>query len=106
MGSTLQPKLDLLNKSKERVKAMKFGDPVTNVCAGDRNPRRHSYFVEYKVKSHKNRFGVIHKYYSARCTDGKGKFWNGGLEVTFPGHLSYEESKEIYAPIHAIEFGK
>lgn len=84
---------------------MEFGEPVTNVCAGDGNPTRQGYFVSLDVKSRKNGSGITHREYTARLTDKKGKFWNVGIKVIFPGHLSDEESRDIYAPIHGAEFG-
>lgn len=96
---------ELLEESKKRVGNMQFGEPVTNVCAGEGNPTRHSYFVSLDVKSRKNRFGITHRDYSARCTDKKGKFWNTDIKVIFPGHLSAERCAELFAPIHKVQFG-
>jgi hypothetical protein len=71
---------------------MKFGEPITNICAGFDNPRRHSYFVSSK------------KY--IKCTDKKGKFWETDKKVIVSGHISYEECEELYAPIWEEEFGR
>ncbi|MEL7966325.1 hypothetical protein AAG587_08110 [Vreelandella neptunia] len=97
-------RFELHQEAKKRVSKMEFGEPVTNVCAGDGNPTRQGYFVSLDIKSHKNRFGITHRDYTARCTDKRGKFWNTDIQVVFPGHLSLDESREIYAPIHAAQF--
>lgn len=83
----------------------KFGDPITNVCAGPDNPRRHAFFVEMKYHLHKNKYGVTHTTRWARCTNGAGEFWNTDPKVIFPGHLSYEESERLYKPIWEAEHG-
>ena len=96
----------ILNESKARVKALKFGEPVTNICAGEKNPHRHCLFVQYVVKSRKNRWYVTHREYWAKCTDGKGEFWNTDIEVIYPGHLSVEESDKLFEPVWQAKFGK
>ncbi len=97
-------RLRIMEESKRRIAAMEFGQPVTNVCAGDGNPHWHAYFVAGKTNARKNRFGVVHRDYLVRCTDKKGKFWDTGIEVVYPGHLSREECERIFAPIHAAYF--
>ena len=72
--------------AKDRLRGIKFGDPVTNVCAGDRNPTRLGYFVR--------RMGG-----DIECTDKKGKFWQPSAEVIFRGHIDYEECVELFHPI-------
>ncbi len=104
MGN-MQARLDILNESKKRMKSLSFGDPVTNVCAGDGNPQKHAYFVEYKMKSRSNRYGIIHKEYSARCTDKKGKFWDAGIETLHIGHLDSDKSKELFDPFWQAQYG-
>ncbi len=99
-------KLECLKESKKRIRAMSLGDAVTNVCAGDTNPKRHAYFVELVTRSRKNRYGITHTECWARCTDKKGKFWNTDIKVIYPGHLSYEKSCEIFRPIWEMEYGK
>lgn len=101
----MKSRSEILEESKKRVREINFGDPVTNICAGLENPRRHSLFVEYVVKTRNNLFGIPHSDYWAKCTDGKGSFWNTDIRVIFPGHLSYEKSTELYRPVHASEFG-
>ena len=81
--------------SKIRVRDMCFGDPVTNICAGDKNPTRLGYFVEYKQRSN-----------LARCTDKKGKFWEIGIGVVYPGHLEISACKDLYAPVWEMQYGK
>jgi len=100
----LQARADIRSASKVRVKAMDFGEPVTNVCAGDGNPRRFSYFVEYNVKSHK-RGGIKHNEYYANCTDRKGNFWNADIDVIYSGHLDADKCKELFEPVWQSQFG-
>jgi hypothetical protein len=90
----------------KNLKNVKFGDPVTNICAGVNNPSRHSYFVKIKHTKHKNKYGVVHKEKFARCTNKKGKFYDFDTEIIYPGHLSIEESKKLYDPIWAKKYGK
>lgn len=78
---------------RTRVGALAFGDPVTNICAGDKNPLRHAYFV----KLH----GI-----SVQVTDKKGRFANFGREVIYPGHLPAEEAHRLFEPIWQARFGK
>ena len=70
-----------------------FGDPVTNICAGDGNPMRHAYFV-------KRSGGLI------EVTDKKGYFSKIGKEVIYPGHISLEEAQRLFAPIWQKKFGR
>jgi hypothetical protein len=71
---------------------LEFGAPVTNVCAGDINPRKRGYFVR-RCKDY------------IECTDKKGKFWNVDPEVVFPGHLPDDECQRLFAPIWEKRFG-
>ena len=89
-----------------RMKALAFGDPVTNICAGDKNPSLHSYFVEYTAHGRKNRAGIVHRDHWAKCTDRKGKFWNTGIEVIYPGHLDAETRKRLFAPVWQANYGE
>ena len=95
---------DLLLLSIERIKGLNFGDPVTNICAGENNPMRLGRFVEYKIKSRKNRAGIVHREHLARITYGNGKFANIGPIVIYPGHLSYKECEDMFDPIHRVLF--
>jgi hypothetical protein len=79
-------------ESRARVGAFAFGDPVTNVCAGEGNPLRHASFV-------RNHADVI------EVTDKKGNFAYFGCEVIYPGHLSREESSKLYEPYWQAQFG-
>ena len=97
-------RLQLSIESKERVRKLEFGQPVTNVCAAHPS-RRHSYFVEYVVKASKSRGGVMHRQHFAKCTDRKGNFWNTGIEVIFAGHLSDDKCKQLFDPIHKALYG-
>lgn len=100
----LSQRKQITDEAKKRVKAMTFGDPVTNICAGEGNPTRLGYFVDFVTKSHTNKYGVVHREYLAKCTDKKGKFWNACIDVIYPGHLGYDESMELFEPIHAVLF--
>ena len=82
----------LTKEAKYRVSHLAFGQPVTNVCAGNDNPQKHGYFVR-----------VIGD--CVEVTDKYGKFWTVGDRVIFPGHLDYEEMKRAFAPIHAALYG-
>jgi hypothetical protein len=80
------------DESRKRVLDLKFGQPVTNVCAGDGNPMRHAYFVK-----------VDGDY--AQVTDKEGCFSHYANEVIYPGHLSIKKSKELYEPYWQAQFG-
>lgn len=89
-----------------RMKAIKAGEPVTNVCAGEKNPRRHAYFLRYVVKSRKTSYGIVHGEYWAKCTDKKGGSWLTGIEVIYPGHLDSETSAALWAPVWQANYGE
>lgn len=86
-------KIEMMRSARERVSKLLFGDPVTNICAGENNPMKRSFFVSASR---------VH----VQCTDKNGKFWHTGIEVVFPGHLSDEKCEELFAPIHNIIYGK
>lgn len=75
----------------ERIKAMQFGDQVTNVCAGDKNPHRLAYFVRKCGRD-------------VECTDKNGKFWKTCKTVIFKGWLDMEECERLYKPIWESDF--
>jgi hypothetical protein len=102
----MSAKLKILQESIERVKAIDFGEPITNVCAGESNPHRHSFFVKFKIKRRTNGFGVVHKQHLVRCTDKKGKFWDTYIDVIYPGHLPYDECLKLFEPVWQAEYGK
>lgn len=95
----INERAEVLKQAKERIKLISFGDPVTNVCAGEGNPRKHAYFVEHVIKKSKNRFKVQFTEHFAKCTDRKGNFWSTDIEVIFQGHLNDEKCQELFAPI-------
>ena len=97
-------RIKVKNEAQERVKSMEFGDPVTNVCAGPGNPRRHAYFCQLVTKTRKNRFGLNHTEHFVKCTDRKGKFWNTDIEVIFAGHIEYAECEKLFAPIWSAHY--
>lgn len=80
------------SESLKRVKAIDFGSPVTNICAGEKNPSRHAYFV----RSGK---GYV------TCTDKKGRFWDTDIDVIHPGHLPYDQCEMLFAPVWNLKFG-
>ena len=93
-------KLSIKRSALERMKTLQFGDEITDVSAGEGNPRRHAYFCKHVEDITKNLFatdfGISHQ---VMCTDKKGNFWNTGVEVIFKGHLDYEKCKELVNPI-------
>ena len=76
----------------QRMVRIAFGQPVTNVCAGDGNPMRHAYFVKFD--------GTY-----VEVTDKDGAFSTFAVEVIYPGHLSMAKSKELYEPYWQAQFG-
>jgi len=85
---------------------LSFGNPITNICAGEKNPQRLCYFVERVTDRYKNKFGIEHRTKWIKCTDKKGKFWKTDSEVIYPGHLDMEESHELFVPIWEKRFRK
>jgi len=105
LDNNMQARLEIRNASKARVRAIGFGDPVTNICAGDKNPMLYCYFVEYVVRSRKNGYGITHRDYLAKCTDRKGKFWLIDIDMIYPGHLGEESRKELFEPVWQANHG-
>jgi len=103
MGN-MQARLDIKEASKKRMKGISFGDAVTNICAGEGNPHKHAYFVEYIVKSRVNRYGINHNEYLAKCTDKKRRFWNTCIDVIHPGHLDSEKCTQLFSPVWDAEY--
>lgn len=97
-------RLEISTQAKKRVALMRFGDPVTNVCAGESNPQRHSCFVEAVTDAYTNKQGIRHESHFVKCTDRNGKFWLTGRDVIFPGTLDIETCRELFAPIHAAQY--
>ena len=90
----LEKKLQIRNESKKRIGKIKFGDVVTNICAGDRNPMRISYFVRYKRREH-----------LVEVTDRNGKFSQFDADVIYPGELPIKESKDLFDPVWENRYG-
>jgi len=86
---------DIHKASKVRVKQIKFGEPVTNICAGEGNPMRHCYFVEY-IRNNGQHL--------AKCTDKKGKFWGIDFNAIHKLHLSADKCKELWEPVWQAYF--
>jgi hypothetical protein len=98
-------RIKIKNESKERVKSISFGDEVTNICAGEGNPGRHCYFVEYKKNTRKNKCGLNHTEHLAKLTDRKGSFWDCDIEVVHPGFLDRKECEELFNPVWQSHYG-
>ncbi len=90
----MQKIIEIKGASQKRIRAISFGDKITNVCAGENNPMRHCYFVRYKAGPH-----VV------ECTDKGGKFGDYGADVIYAGHLPYSESSELFKPVWEAEYG-
>jgi len=92
--------------SVARMQALQFGEPVTNICAGDKNPHLHAFFVAYVVDSYTNRYGVVHRSHYAKCTDKKGRSWKTQIDVIYPGHLDAETRAALFEPVWQATYGK
>ncbi len=66
---------------------MKFGDPIVNTCAGEKNPRKYGYFVRRVYHSGRMNPG---KY--IECTDKKGNFWQIVAQYIEPAQTRLHES--------------
>lgn len=86
----LQARLEISTHSKKRIAKLKFGDPVTNICAGEMG--LHSYFVRQKNQL-------------VECTDKKGKFWKVTMDVIYPGHLPMDEARMLFEPVWQANYG-
>jgi len=95
----MNDKKKIFDDAIERMKQLSLGDKVTNICAGDCNPHRLSYFVELKVRHTKSLYDIIHTERTARCTDKRGEFWETGIEVVYPGWLDRDKCEELFQPI-------
>jgi hypothetical protein len=82
--------------SLERLSALERGQTITNVCAGEKNPHRLSYFVALVEDRYKNKYGIVHTSHLVKCTDGHRKFWKTGIDFIYPGHIDYQESCKIF----------
>jgi hypothetical protein len=88
-----------------RIKAMKPGDPVTNICAGESNPIRLGKFVCLVEKSRENKWGIVHTSRWAKMKDSNGNLHNIDIEVVYAGHLDYAECQRLFAPVWDKRFG-
>lgn len=80
------------SESLKRTATISFGEPVTNVCAGEGNKWRHAFFVRCK--------GDV-----VELTDKQGGFADFGAEVIYSGHLTREESAKLFEPFWQAQFG-
>lgn len=95
----LDKRASIAKASQIRMKALSFGDLVTNVCTDKTNPHHHCWFVQYKY------FRPLYGNF-AQCTDRKGNFWETMPDVVYPGHLDDKTCKELYAPAWEAEYGE
>lgn len=79
-----------------RMQALKPGDPVTNICAGDENPHRHATFICCEIVRCENKYGIAMTSHFAQCSDGK-RTWRTGIEVIYPGHLDMPTCEALFA---------
>jgi hypothetical protein len=91
--SDFEARVRLKKEGRARMNAFTFGEPVTNVCAGEANPFRHAYFVKTKGDN-------------AQLTDRRGRFGNFGCEVIYAGHLPVDEAKRLFEPFWQAQFGE
>jgi len=91
--SDIDARIKLRDESIKRMKQINFGDPVTNICAGERNPMVHCYFVRYKAATK-----------VAQCTDKSNKFWDIDIKVIYPGHLDKSARQELFQPVWDSEY--
>lgn len=91
MGS-FEDRINIKRESCKRMRNFRFGEPVTNACAGEGNPLRHAFFVKLKVDN-------------VQVTDKKDRFANIGCEVIYPGHLESDEAKRLFEPYWQAQFG-
>lgn len=92
----LQARKDIkVESKKKRMKIIKFADPVTNIGAGNENPMRLLFFVNYRAREH-----------IVSCTDGKGNFGDFNADVIHSQHLDYVKCKKLYAPVWQAEYGR
>jgi hypothetical protein len=90
-------RVDIYKASTARCRKMSFGDPITNICAGENNPLRWCYFVK---------LSTVRKVRYVQCTDKMGKFWDVGMEVIHPGHIFYDKCTELFEPVWESQYGK
>ncbi len=81
----------LLQEARERVKTIRFGDPITNICSSGINRYRLCFFVRAKKDT------VV-------CTDKENTFWETATSAIYQGHLSIDKCKELFVPMHRILF--
>ena len=93
MGN-LEARVEIKAETKKRVKKLYFGNKITNICAGDKNPLRVGLFVRYKANNH-----------LVEMTDGRGEFGNICADVIYPGHIEFGECKRLFEPVWRAEYG-
>jgi hypothetical protein len=91
-GRDMAARVRIRDEARARVRQIAFGDPVTNVCAGEGNPLRHAYFV----RAHGD---------AVEVTDKAGTFADYGCEVIYPGHIPADDAAKLYEPFWQAQFG-
>jgi hypothetical protein len=89
-------RVEINKEATKRCRKMSFGDPITNICAGDKNPQRWCYFVRLQTINHSR---------CVVCTDKEGTFWDIGMEVIHPGHIFYDKCTELFEPVWESQYG-
>ncbi len=100
----LEQRIAILDESKNRMETLTKGDQVTNICAGDLG--RYLTFIEYVIKSRKNRYGITHREHFAKCRTNNGKTGLFDITVIHKGNLSKEECCELFEPVWQSQYGK
>lgn len=93
MGRSLEERLCIKKQSTRRAQAMKFAEPITNICAS--KDGAHWLFVKYNKGSH-----------TVWCTDGHGKFHETAADVIHPGHLNPDECSKLFKPVWEATYGQ
>ncbi len=101
--SNLEQRLFILEESKKRMETLTQGDQVSNICAGDLG--RYLTFIDYVIKKKKNRYGITHREYSAKCRFSNGRTGLFGIEVIHKGNLSKEKCQELFEPVWQATYG-
>jgi len=83
----------LKKQARIRVRKLKFAEPVTNICTGEKSPHHHAYFVKNNACN------------TVKCTNKKGKFWDTMNLVIHSGHLDSDACEKLWNPVWEAEYG-
>ncbi len=100
----LEQRVAILEESKDRMKALTKGAHVSNICAGDLG--RHLIFIDYVIKSKKNRYGITQKAHLAKCRTSSGETRVFDINIIHSGKLSGEKCSELFEPVWQAQYGK